>query len=1284
MTATLERSTRSTRSAADGSPALTPGDGGGAGRRSRRRRSGSAPRLWPAYTLVALVAALVANTWFRAGTFIATGDTGPFIRRGWQPEYLWSWGHAITGAGSATYVIARWPEFVVIDAVHAIGGSDMLAQRVFFTLIVVFTALSVAAFAARFTQDRVAIVVAGTFGICNGFFLTRLPNQLNVISVGVCALTAAIILGAAQGRRVRGPVLALAVLPMSFLTYNPPMFIVAVVWTGLGAPVVAVLLEGRRAIPRVLSLFARSAPWALLLNLFWLVPFAQAFTGGGGAATTAQTDPTAWAWAQAQNTVPNVLTLTANWAWFKPQYLPFTPALDQPVWTWVKFLLPLTMFLAPVLAPRRLRRSALTLLALVLGVTILAKGLVAPLSGFNRTLYKVVPGFWLFREPMSKLGQLLVPFGAALIAIAITGARRRIPRLRASWRGAAMFAAVGAVVLTLAYPYPLFTGAVIPDKRPLQPSAHVRVPAYWRTTTAAIDADPNPGKVLVLPLDDYYQMPTTWGFSGVDSIASLLSQHPVLQRHPDGYFGDAATVAAQIDAVEQALLAGDTAAVPPLLQNLGVASVIVRHDLLRGQPGRTFADDRVLAQAIARVPGLARSQAGTLEVWRVAGGTTDPVHVYGTPQAVTGEPAGIAATVASPGGAAVIGDAKTTAKTKVTATSPRPAGATASTDGVYWPVEAVDSGQPSTTFTSTGGTFSVAQRARAGAVLVPREVADPSSPSGSSLQLDDPTAILLDGAVVSTRPSATYPLAAGGVAVVQAGNRAVSLDGWSAGGLPAGSSGAQATVPSVVVGAATDLRAYRVGNPVTVSSYSSAYDCNNYEPRPIAELGLNAVVHTDAGTPVLQVSARDHAACSRVSVKGAAASASYRVRFEYRGVTGKRPAVCLYAVGPDVCIPGARLQAGSDWHRFEDVITLPAGATGLEVVLYANVGVRLSPQTVAEYRGVTVDALDPVLATTAWPEAVPATTVAVAPGPHTLSVSGGQYGSVLAPFEGVDDCFRYDDRSPDQVGIAATPLDGEPGAAFELRAKDHMACIGATAPDFGGASLYSLRYDYQSVALRKAKVCLYQRGPDACATLPANGPETTWTSFATPVTPGNVLETRLYLYGMRDLAGKQQSIVRYRNVGLVPYATPSAVVLTRTDAASVASVASVAPATPAGSSTAVRTERVTPVRYHVQAATVADGGVVGLTETYAPGWSLTGLPAGATARHVQLSGSQNGWVIAGLHGRPLDVHLTYAPAVTSRKALKISLLTVPLMLAFLVAGFVWRRRRTRRAARAAS
>ena len=89
--------------------------------------------------------------------------------------------------------------------------------------------------------------------------------------------------------------------------------------------------------------------------------------------------------------------MVANWAWFKPQYLPFASDLDQPVWIWVRYLLPMVVFLAPLVGLKQRRRTAFSSLALVGLFVFLAKGLKQPFSNVNLWLYLNAPMFWLFR-----------------------------------------------------------------------------------------------------------------------------------------------------------------------------------------------------------------------------------------------------------------------------------------------------------------------------------------------------------------------------------------------------------------------------------------------------------------------------------------------------------------------------------------------------------------------------------------------------------------------------------------------------------------------------------------------------------------------------------------------------------------------------------------------------------------------------------------------------------------------------------------------------------------------
>lgn len=1198
------------------------------------------------YLIVFLISSVVVSRWFVPGTFIATGDMGPWLRQGWEPEGTSSWNHTISGAGSAAFTVARGFEFILIDAVRMVGGDEYVGQWLFYTLIYGLVAVG-ATFAARgLVRSEAAAIAAGTFAILNGFFLTRVPNPLNIISVGSIALLTGLALRVARGRSIGAPWAGIALLPTSFLAFNPPMLVVAYAWTLLGIPVLVGLMLGWRALGRLARWMLAAAPWALLLNVWWLVPLALSYTGGGGAVANADfTDPTAWSWSQAQNQIPNVLTMVANWAWVKPQYLPFAAGLDESWIVWARYLIPAVVFLAPVLAVRRLRRPAVVLVGFALVFVVLAKGLQPPFRGFNLFLYDNVPGFWLFREPMSKLGQLLVLLIALLIAIALdsVGERAKLAGTRAAQAARAGLWVV--VVIIVLQPYPLWTGSVIPDTRPNQPSAHVRVPQFWHDMADQLNADKRPGKVLVLPLDDYYQMPTTWGFAGVDSIANLLIQHPVVQPKPDGYFGDSAGFSAITRGVETALVSGDLAAVPRLLVAGGISRVIVRHDLVRGMPGRTFADDRVLDAALDRIPGMTKVVSGELDLWHLGDGSISQVRTFGAVLDAPARPtAGSAAIASLPSTVAIEAPAKDTEEVPDDA-------AVWTDDVVAWPVPAVDHGAPTTTVPLAGGRYTVSQRARSAPALVPSVRTDET---GTSLVLTDPTELQFDGRTIATRPELAIPVPSDDVVAVTAGARTVFLDGWGRDRLP-GATSEEPRPAYLPVGSATPVTVWaRSARPAQVDAPSEVYDCNNYEPRPAAELKLRLEQVSGADGEVLRLSAVDHAACTRITVRDAAPGRTYRVRMEMRTIEGKRPEVCLWQQGTDGCDLVPRAPIDDEWTSFDELVTIEDVAKGLQVVLYANVGVRHQLRTVTEYRNVTIEALDPVVETTVFPPAVPEVTLDLPPGEHTLTIEGGQSGSVLGDFGPLENCYNTRQMTNDEAGLSATRLDDEVQPAFRLTAQYDRACIAAPVPDMGASSLYELSYEGRSVALRNPSVCLYQRGPDRCTKTPAGGPWRDWTPYRTFVGPDpRAVETRLYLFGSRDLAGLGRSVVEYRDVALRPVASPVDVVLTRH--------------APIAATATVDGTRISATRYRAtfSGATPVDargqGTYVALTEGFAPGWAAQASTGVDSTAHTRLQGWVNAWPVTAGDGK---TDMVYRP---DRMA-QFALLLLP---AGLLAAFAW-------------
>ena len=665
--------------------------------------------------------------------------------------------------------------------------------------------------------------------------------------------------------------------------------------------------------------------------------------------------------------------------------------------------------------------------------------------------------------------------------------------------------------------------------------------------------------------------------------------------------------------------------------------------LVRGLPNRSFADDAVLGAALAHIPGMSRTVHGTLDLWLLGDGSNPTVHAYG---GLVQAPAAVDA------GAAVIGSidkqrAIEAAKAAPTKPGPRIVDFTpsVSSDVVSWPVPAVDVGPVSTTVTVPEGTYPT---------LVPTVDA-----SGTSLVLSDPTRVLVDGKSQSARPPLHLPVSSADVVAVTAGTRTVSLDAWAT---PEARGNPSST--GLPVGSDTPITAWApASTPAHLTPYSDVYDCDNYEPRPAAELGLRRVLASTPQGVVVRLSARDHAACTRVVVTNARPGTTYRVRLEFRTVTGKRPQICVWQVGTDGCDLTARPGLKGSWTRFETFVKLDRVATGLQVILQANVGQRLLPATVVDYRALAVDALKVVGQARVFPPPASSDKVVLSAGPHTLSVVGGMTGSVLSDFEPLQDCFRYDDQTPQQAGLYVQRLTGEPQPAFRMGARAHTACVGATAPTMGASSLYVLSFEAKKVALRDPKVCLYRRGPDNCLTLPVTQWTTKWQPYSTLIQPDpTAVETRLYLYGLRDLAGKSQSEVDYRAVRLTPVASTSTVVLVRD--------------TPVVPVPAVDWSRVDPTRYPV--ALSGPGTVLVLRETSAPGWQAQGFPSGVQTTHTAVEGWANAWLVPP--GRTQG-SLVYGPARISRYALLA--LPIALVAAFLwILAARWLRRRGRRARRA--
>ena len=107
----------------------------------------------------------------------------------------------------------------------------------------------------------------------------------------------------------------------------------------------------------------------------------------------------------------------------------------------------------------------------------------------------------------------------------------------------------------------------------------VAVPQGWYDVAKVVNNSPLVGKAIALPLIDFYQIPTTWGFYGADNLVRQLVKRPVAARSPDTYVTDNQAYESIMRSVELSVRSGDAEALRNLLRSLGVSHVIVRKDI---------------------------------------------------------------------------------------------------------------------------------------------------------------------------------------------------------------------------------------------------------------------------------------------------------------------------------------------------------------------------------------------------------------------------------------------------------------------------------------------------------------------------------------------------------------------------------------------------------------------------------------------------------------------------------------------------------------------------------
>jgi hypothetical protein len=607
---------------------------------------------WPSrigLALVELVTAFAVQSWFEPGRLFAGGDASPVVGTAWLGRLFapWSWSGSTLGGPAANETKLPWA--AVYWLVHALHGSPGLAERIWYTALFAGAAAGCYLLLRALRVGPAGSALGALAYVFNAHVAVIGTNQAYLAAMVLLAGLPAVVLTTASGRWPlrRGILLFGGSAPLlGFVSQNPPLVLMIIAFLA-ATPLLVGWLDGRAAARRAVLALALGALLLALASSYWIVPTVFQLKIEATSTLASQSN---WTWSESRATLANGFWLNNDWGWKYAEYFPYAGAYGKFPLLILKFLLPITAFGFLALArfarafgvTARRARLGIAASATALFLVLLSTGTLLPGALVFEPLYKLPLG-WLLREP----GRFLILGGLAYSVLLALTTETVCERLNSfepgpSWHWGSVFhrpglglAAVSAAVsaAVLAPGFPLMTGAVAPTHRPLLPSTHVRVPAYWTAMASYLNGSAPPGNLLVLPHDDFYQMPYTWGYYGVDTFITNLIARNVVDPISEGYAPAEQELGAAVRLVQQGLLAHDWKSVHRTLAAIGTPLLLVRGDVDAAFPKRHITPPAALERALRKAPGIRLvHRFGKLELFELRAPTnpTGSVTSYAT------------------------------------------------------------------------------------------------------------------------------------------------------------------------------------------------------------------------------------------------------------------------------------------------------------------------------------------------------------------------------------------------------------------------------------------------------------------------------------------------------------------------------------------------------------------------------------------------------------------------------------------------------------------------------
>lgn len=572
---------------------------------------------WAAPAVVAAVGVAAASSWFRPGTALAGGDIAPPQGLAWIGHIFAPWSGSNLGGpnGSATQL----PWAIVLEVVHLAGGSAVLAQRLWLTCLFAGIGLGGYLLLRVLRLTPVAAAAGALVYLLNPYTVSMAGiNSVFLAAMALLPVLAAITLGAVTARYSIRSAVVLLVLTCPLIGYvysNPPLVLLLAGGT-LFAAGYGIAVGGRPARRRAIRFGLLGLPLLAAACAYWAVP---ALIQSGTAASGSLSQTSSWAWTEGRATLANGFWLNTTWGWSYRTYYPFAPSYSTFPLDVIKYLLPVAALAALPISFARSgspasRRLAVGAAAVAAFLIFVSTGTRSPGNIVFEPVYHLPYG-WLLREPgrflMGAALAYSVLLGVSVERLAVVATcfgERNLRSPRSPWsalRGPVPTWALGAVALValISPGFPLAFGQLTPNHRPGGfPGSHVVLPRYWTQMASYINRSPQTGGALVLPSDDFYQMPYSWGYYGNDGFITQLVSRPVIDPTGQGYQATSAQLLLTVQHISADLAGRDWPDAQRLLGALDVRMVLVRGDVVATFPGRNIVSPAAINVGLSHDP----------------------------------------------------------------------------------------------------------------------------------------------------------------------------------------------------------------------------------------------------------------------------------------------------------------------------------------------------------------------------------------------------------------------------------------------------------------------------------------------------------------------------------------------------------------------------------------------------------------------------------------------------------------------------------------------------------